>query len=156
GLVEPMSCGIGGDLHALVWDAAKSSLHALNASGRSPYRATRQLFADRGLHEIPRTGPLSWSVPGCVDGWEQLRRRFGTLQLGDLLEPSIHYAEEGFPVTEIIAGSWQRSEAELRQSPGAVRTYLPCGRAPRAGEVFRNPGLAQTYRTLAAGGAEAF
>ncbi len=85
GLLEPMSCGIGGDLHALVWEAKTGKLYALNASGRSPYRATRQLFADRGLAEIPLTGPLSWSVPGCVDGWDELRRRFGSRPLAELL-----------------------------------------------------------------------
>jgi gamma-glutamyltranspeptidase/glutathione hydrolase len=156
GLMEPMSCGIGGDLHALVWDATTHQLHALNASGRSPYRATRQLFADKRLAEVPRQGPLSWSVPGCVDGWQQLQDRFGRLKLADVLDPSIRYAEEGFPVTEVIAGSWYNCEALLRQTPDAARTYLPQGRPPRAGDVFRNPGLARTYRTIAAGGAEAF
>src|SRR5438552_1210625 len=101
GLMEPMSCGIGGDLYAMVWDAKTKKLYGLNASGRSPYRATRALFAEQGLKEIPLTGPLSWSVPGCVDGWEELRKRFGTMKLEQLLEPSIRYAEEGFPVTEV-------------------------------------------------------
>src|SRR5438128_6075163 len=76
GLMEPMSCGVGGDLYAMVWDAKTTKLYGLNASGRSPYRATLALFADKGLKEIPLTGPLSWSVPGCVDGWEELRKRF--------------------------------------------------------------------------------
>jgi len=156
GLMEPMSCGIGGDLFALVWDAKAGKLHGLNASGRSPYRATRQLFADKGLHEIPETGPLSWSVPGCVDGWEELRQRFGRLPLAQLLEPSIRYAEEGFPVTEVIAGYWRASVPKLQQFPDAARTYLPSGRAPRPGEVFKNPGLARSYRLLAAQGRDAF
>ncbi len=81
GLMEPMSCGIGGDLYAIVWDAKTQKLYGLNASGRSPYQATRELFAAKGLEEIPTTGPLSWSVPGCVDGWEELRKRFGTRTL---------------------------------------------------------------------------
>src|SRR5262249_20179677 len=119
GLMEPMSCGIGGDLHALVWDAASSQLDALNASGRSPDPAPRQPFADRGLREIPPVGPLSWSVPGCVDGWEQLRSRFGRLSLGDALEPSIRYAQDGFPVTEIIAGQWHTAAELLRTSAEA-------------------------------------
>src|SRR5262249_26018790 len=88
GLMEPMMCGPGGDLYALVWDARTKKLHGLNASGRSPYNATRAFFADKGLKEIPETGPLSWSVPGCVDGWDALRRRFGTLSLEQLLEPT--------------------------------------------------------------------
>src|SRR5205807_6216547 len=77
GLMEPMSCGVGGDLYAIVWDAKSQKLYALNASGRSPYRATRERFAAKGLKEIPTTGPLSWSVPGCVDGWVALSKRFG-------------------------------------------------------------------------------
>src|SRR5262245_6352042 len=107
GLMEPMSCGVGGDLYALVWDAKTQKLYGLNASGRSPYKATRALFAEKGLKEIPETGPLSWSVPGCVDGWDELRRRFGTMTFAQLLEPTIRYAEDGFPVTEVISGSWQ-------------------------------------------------
>src|SRR2546423_1335704 len=106
GLMEPMSCGVGGDLYALVWDAKTKKLYGLNASGRAPYAATRELFAKKGLKEIPETGPLSWSVPGCVDGWDALRKRFGTQSFDRLLEPSIRYAEDGFPVTEVIAGSW--------------------------------------------------
>jgi gamma-glutamyltranspeptidase/glutathione hydrolase len=156
GLMEPMSCGVGGDLYALVWDAKTQKLYGLNASGRSPYSVTRDFFARQGLKEIPATGPLSWSVPGCVDGWEQLRRRFGTMPLADLLEPSIRYAEDGVPVPEVIAGSWRNHEAELADAPDAARTYLPGGHAPRAGDVFRNPGLARSYRDLGAGGRDAF
>jgi gamma-glutamyltranspeptidase/glutathione hydrolase len=155
-LVEPMMCGIGGDLFALVWDAKGRKLHGLNASGRSPYRATRAFFAGKGLKEIPEDGPLSWSVPGCVDGWEELRRRFGTRTLAQLLEPSIRYAEEGFPVSEVIAGSWQASIDKLRRHPDAARTYLPGGRAPRAGDVFKNPALARSYRALAEQGWDGF
>jgi gamma-glutamyltranspeptidase/glutathione hydrolase len=156
GLMEPMSCGIGGDLHALVWDAGSQQLHGLNASGQSPYRATRQVFADKGLTEIPLQGPLSWSVPGCVDGWEQLQTRFGSRPLGDLLEPAIRYAEHGFPVTEIIGQAWHEATPLLRSSPDAARTYLPNGRAPHMGAVFRNPLLARTYREIAANGPVSF
>jgi gamma-glutamyltranspeptidase / glutathione hydrolase len=106
GLMEPMSCGIGGDLYAIVWDAKTQKLYGLNASGRSPYKATREFFAGKGLDQIPTSGPLSWSVPGCVDGWEQLRKRFGSRSLAQLLEPTIRYAEEGFPVSPVIAGYW--------------------------------------------------
>src|SRR5436305_13228247 len=89
GLMEPMSCGIGGDLYAIVWDAKTQKLYGLNASGRSPYNATRSYFAQKGLAEIPVRGPLSRSVPGCVDGWEELRKRFGTMTFEQLLGPTI-------------------------------------------------------------------
>jgi gamma-glutamyltranspeptidase/glutathione hydrolase len=156
GLMEPMSCGIGGDLYALVWDAKTRKLYGLNASGRSPYRATRQVFADKGLAGIPETGPLNWSVPGCVDGWEALRQRFGTRSLAELLGPSIRYAEDGVPVPEVIAEHWRDAEAKLLPHADAVRTYLPGGHAPRPGDVFRNPGLARCYRDIAEGGRDAF
>jgi gamma-glutamyltranspeptidase/glutathione hydrolase len=156
GLMEPMSCGVGGDLFAIVWDARTHKLYGLNASGRAPYRATLQLFAERGLTEIPLTGPLSWSVPGCADGWDVLLKRFGTRPLGELLEPSIRYAEQGFPVTEVIGGYWRAAEEKLSRDPDAAATFLLHGKAPRPGTLFRNPGLARTYRLLAAGGRDAF
>jgi gamma-glutamyltranspeptidase / glutathione hydrolase len=156
GLVEPMSCGIGGDLYAIVWDAKTKKLYGLNASGRSPYKASRAYFAEKGLHDIPTTGPLSWSVPGCVDGWEELRKKFGSLSLEQILEPTIHYAEAGFPVSEVIGGSWKGAEATLLRSPDAARTYLVDGKAPRAGDLFKNPNLARTYRDIARGGRDAF
>jgi gamma-glutamyltranspeptidase/glutathione hydrolase len=156
GLVEPMSCGIGGDLYAIVWDAKSKKLYGLNASGRSPYRATRDFFASKRLAEIPETGPLSWSVPGCVDGWEELHKRFGSQPLARLLEPSIRYAEDGFPVTEVIARYWQGSEKTLSAHPDAAKTYLIGGKAPRPGDIFRNPALARTYQEIARGGRDAF
>src|SRR5438105_13778973 len=149
GLMEPMSCGIGGDLYAIVWDAKTKRLYGLNASGRSPYRATRALFADKGLKEIPVTGPLSWSVPGCADGWEELRARFGSMKMAQLLEPTIRYALDGFPVTEVIAGYWKKAESKLRQYPDAANTYLFQDHAPAAGQIFKNPNLARTYREIA-------
>jgi gamma-glutamyltranspeptidase/glutathione hydrolase len=156
GLMEPMSCGVGGDLYALVWDAKTKKLYGLNASGRSPYAATRDYFAQKGHKEIPTSGPLSWSVPGCVDGWDALRKKFGTLPFDKLLEPTIRYAEDGFPVSEVIAGYWRAAERNLARRPDAAKTYLPGGRAPRAGEVFKNPNLAKTYRAIAQGGRDAF
>jgi gamma-glutamyltranspeptidase / glutathione hydrolase len=156
GLMEPMSCGIGGDLYAIVWDAKTKKLYGLNASGRSPYKATRDYFSEKGLKEIPLTGPLSWSVPGCVDGWDALRKRFGTRPFDQLLEPSIRHAEEGFPVSEVIAGSWRGSEVSLRRHADSAKTYLLDGKAPRAGEVFKNPNLARSYRAIAKDGRDAF
>ena len=156
GAVEPMSCGMGGDLFALVWDAGARKLHGLNASGRSPRAATVSSMRARGLTELPEAGPLSWSVPGAVDGWETLRARLGTWSLRALLEPAIAIAEEGFPVSEVAAGMWQASEAELAAHRDAARTYLPDGRAPRPGEIFRNADLAASYREVAQGGRDAF
>ena len=102
-----MSCGTGGDLFAIVWDARTKKLYGLNASGRAPYAATIETYRAKGLAEIPTQGPLSWSVPSCVDGWETLRSRFGSKPLAELLAPAIRYAEEGFPVSEIIAADWK-------------------------------------------------
>ncbi len=156
GVVEPMSCGIGGDLFAIVWDAKSKKLYGLNASGRAPYEASIDLFRSRGLAEIPEAGPLSWSVPGCVDGWDQLRSRFGSKPWGDLLAPAIGHAEDGFPVSEIIAASWRASAPRLAKVPTSAACFLPGGRAPRAGEVFRNPDLARSLRAIARDGRDAF
>ena len=156
GLVEPASCGIGGDLFAIVWDAKTKKLYGLNASGRSPYAHTRELFKERGLKEIPITGPLSWSVPGAVSGWEELRKRFGSRPLADLLAPAIKYAEEGFAVTPVIAGEWRGAQKGLSRWPDSAKTYLIDDRPPRAGQVFSNHRLAQSYRLIAQDGEDAF
>jgi gamma-glutamyltranspeptidase/glutathione hydrolase len=156
GVVEPMSCGLGGDLFAIVWDARAKKLFGLNASGRSPTAATIGLFRDRGLREIPVHGPLSWSVPGCVDGWDELRRKFGTRSWAELLEPAIAYALDGFPVSEIIAGDWKAAEAALLAIPTSSACFLPGQSAPPAGAIFRNPTLARSLRLIAEGGRDAF
>src|SRR5262245_44885104 len=117
GLVEPMSCGIGGDLFVIYWDAKTRKLYGLNASGRSPYALAREVLREKGHSEIPTSGPLSWSVPGCVDGWEELRKRFGTRSFAQLLKPAIDYAEQGFPVSELIARGWQGSVKALSGWP---------------------------------------
>src|SRR5438105_5525158 len=156
GLMEPMSCGIGGDLYAIVWHAKSGKLYGLNASGRSPYAASRAWFTEHDMKSIPTTGPLSWSVPGCVDGWEELRKRFGTMSLDQLLDPAIRYAEEGFPVSEVIATSWQGAPVTLHGHPDTAKTYLIRGEAPRPGDVFKNPFLARSYRDIARHGRDAF
>ena len=156
GLMEPMSCGIGGDLYAIVWDAKTRKLYGLNASGRSPYQATREFFAKKGLKEIPVFGPLSWSVPGCVDGWEELRKKFGTMSFAQLLEPSIRYADEGFPVPRTIARAWSGAQERLSRNPDAAKTYYPGGRAPRSGDLFKNPRLAASYREIAEHGRDGY
>ena len=131
-------------------------LFGLNASGRSPEAATIELFRSKGLTTIPVHGPLSWSVPGCVDGWDQLRRRFGTRPWSELLAPAIAYAELGFPVSEIIAADWREAEPSLREIPTSAACYLPGGHAPAVGSVFRNPGLARSLRAIARDGRDAF
>ncbi|HWB08953.1 MAG TPA: gamma-glutamyltransferase [Pirellulales bacterium] len=156
GVVEPMSCGIGGDLFVIYWDNKTKRLYGLNASGRSPYELNREVFARQGLSEIPDHGPLSWSVPGCVSGWSELLRRFGSRPLAELLRPAVEYAEGGFPVSEIIAADWKSSEKSLSRWPDSAATFLIDGHAPAVGEVFSNPRLAAAYRAIAEGGADAF
>lgn len=156
GVVEPMMCGLGGDLFAIVWDAKTRTLHGLNASGRSPSKASLALFREKGLSAIPTHGPLSWSVPGCVDGWERLRERFGTKPFGELLAPAIHYAEDGFPVTEMVSIFWKNAEPALLRVPTSAETFLPDGRAPGFAEIFRNPRLARSLRLIAQGGRDAY
>ncbi len=156
GVVEPMSCGIGGDLFAIVWDAKTQKLYGLNASGRSPATLTREVFHEKKLSEIPTVGPLSWSVPGCVDGWQELHKRFGSRPLAELLKPSITTAEEGYAVSELIASSWKSAQKELSKWPDSVRIYLPGGQSPKTGEVIRLPELAASYRLIADQGRDAF
>lgn len=156
GVVEPMSCGVGGDLFAIVWDAKQKKLLGLNASGRAPLGASIEVYRSKGLDSIPETGPLSWSVPGCVDGWAQLHEKLGSKPLGELLGPAIRYAEEGFPVSEIIADGWKGSEPSLGKIPTSAACYLPGGHAPGFGDVYKNPDLARTLRTIAEEGPTAF
>ncbi len=155
GLMEPVSCGIGGDLFAIVWDANTQKLYGLNASGRSPYGLTLEHLREQGLKKIPPLGPLPVSVPGCVDGWFELHTRFGKLPMQDVLAPAIHYAREGFPVSELIAYYWAFGD-RLKESPGFAETFLPGGHAAAKGEVFRNPALADTLEKIATGGRDAF
>jgi gamma-glutamyltranspeptidase/glutathione hydrolase len=155
GLMEPTGCGMGGDLFAIVWDADSEQLYGLNASGRSPQSLTLEEFQRRELTRVPAYGPLPVSVPGCVDGWFELHAKFGRLPMDEVLAPAIRYAEEGFPVSELIAYYWQRSEG-LKRYPGFEETFLRDGRAPRKGEIFSNPMLAQTLRKLAEGGRDVF
>jgi gamma-glutamyltranspeptidase/glutathione hydrolase len=156
GLVEPTGCGIGGDLFAIVWDARTKKLYGLNGSGRSPAALTLEHLQGLGLKEIPAHGPLPVSVPGAVDGWFELHARFGKLPMADVLAPAIDYARRGFPVSELIAHYWALNARRLERFPNFRKTFMPGGRAPAAGEVFRNPDLARTYEFIAAGGRDAF
>jgi gamma-glutamyltranspeptidase/glutathione hydrolase len=156
GLTEPTGCGIGGDLFAIVWDAAGGRLHGLNASGRSPLSLTREHFARASSRAIPAHGPLSVSVPGAVDGWCELHARFGRLPLRELLAPSIACARDGFAVTPVIAAAWASGAGALRESPGFAEVFMPGGRAPAVGASFANPALARAYEAIAAEGRTAF
>jgi gamma-glutamyltranspeptidase/glutathione hydrolase len=156
GLVEPMSCGLGGDLFAVVWDVGTKRPHGFNGSGRAPRGMTRDLFASLNLDRVPDSGPLSWTVPGCVDGWFALHDRFGRLALAELLAPTIDYAESGFPVSPVIARMWKSQQDRLRADPGAAATFLVEGRTPNVGEVFRNPDLGTSLRAICAEGRDAF
>ena len=156
GLMEPTGCGIGGDLFAIVWDGTAKRLHGLNASGRSPRALSLKYFREQGLERIPERGPLPVSVPGAVDGWFELHARFGRLPMEELLAPAIAYARNGFPVTEVIAWHWARNAKILQGYPGFAEVFMPAGKAPAKGEVFRNPRLADTYRKIAEGGRDAF
>jgi gamma-glutamyltranspeptidase/glutathione hydrolase len=156
GLVAPMSNGIGGDLFAIVYEASTGKLHGLNASGWSPAALTPEHVRSRGADKMPRRGIDSVTVPGTVDGWDKLLRRFGRKDFAEVLGPAIAYAEGGFPVPEIVSTLWRDSEKELRADLESARTYLNNGRAPGPGELFRNPGLAWTYRQVAQHGRDAF
>jgi gamma-glutamyltranspeptidase/glutathione hydrolase len=155
-VVESTNCGLGGDLFAIVWDAKTKKLYGLNASGRSPRGLTLEEFQRLSVQRIPKYGPLPITVPGCVDGWAELQQRFGKLSLEHVLQPAIQAAREGFPVTEVIALSWRASEKLHSNAPGFADAFLPEGRAPRHGELFRNPGLAETLEQVASGGREVF
>lgn len=156
GLVEPMSCGIGGDVFAIAWDAESQRLVGLNGSGRAPGGISIRAIRERGHAVIPERGPLSWSIPGCVDGWHTLHKRFGRLPMHVLLQPAIECATSGFSVTPVIAGMWERAAPALAEDTGAAAVYLPDGKAPRDGERFCNPRLAETLATIARDGADAF
>jgi gamma-glutamyltranspeptidase/glutathione hydrolase len=157
GVVEPMSCGVGGDLYAIHWDSHTGKISGLNASGRSPAKLNRQVFADQGIKEIPLYGPMSWSVPGCVAGWYDLHSKFGKKNMAEVLEPAIALAEKGFPVSPVIAGYWAKTEQSFLPWKDSQATFLIDGkRAPKTGDKFRNPRLAETYRRIAQFGPDHF
>jgi gamma-glutamyltranspeptidase/glutathione hydrolase len=155
-VVEPTMNGAGGDLFAIVYSARDRRLHGLNASGRAPAAATVEEFARRGLKEVPLRGALSVSVPGVVDGWAELLKRFGTISFDSAIQPALAYARDGFAVSEIIALQWAAAEEVLRRDPNTAAAFLPGGHAPRPGDLFTNPTLAATLETLAREGAGSF
>ena len=154
-VVEPVSTGIGGDMFALIWDGRR--LHSLNGSGRAPAALTLDWLHRQGLERVPTLGPLPVTVPGTVDGWCQAVARFGRLPLATVLAPAIEYAERGFPVSPLIARGWAANAPKLVQYSGQDGGgYLLAGRAPTAGEVWRQPALGRALRAIAEGGRDAF
>ena len=156
GLMEPTGNGIGGDLFAIVWDPKTRQLYGYNGSGRSPKSLTLEHFQKLGLRDIPPRGPLPVSVPGAVDGWFALHERFGSVPMAQVLGPTIRYAREGHPVAETIAYYWGRSVPALSPYPGFKEQFTVNGRAPRTGEMWKNPNLANTLQQIADGGRDAF
>lgn len=156
GVVEPESCGMGGDLFAIYWDAKTHKLTGINASGWAPTGLTIDFLKSLGNTTMPQEGIQSVTVPGCVNGWSNLHKRFGRLPWSELFQPAIYYAEHGFPVTEIISAAWHEEEAKLAKDQNANRILLHNGHAPAVGEIFRDPQMAAAYKLVAAEGAAAF
>lgn len=160
GLMEPTGCGIGGDLFAIVWDGKTKKLYGLNASGRSPKDLTLEYFEKQKMTKIPSYGPLPVSVPGTVDGWFELHKKFGSKPMLEILTPAIEYAEKGFPLTELIAWYMQRTIPffESKGFPNIYNNYKAqhAGKLPNEGEIYKNPNLAETYRQIAKGGRDVF
>jgi len=155
-VVEPTMNGAGGDLFAIVYSAKDRKVHGLNASGRAPAAATPDEFKKRNLRTIPLRGGLSVSVPGVVDGWSELLAKHGTRTLAQALEPAIAYARDGYAVSEIIADQWKSVESVLARDPKAAAIFLPGGKAPAPGDVFKNPALAASLDLIAKGGRDVF
>jgi len=156
GVVEPESCGIGGDLFAIYWDAKTGQLTAINASGWAPQALTIDVLKAQGNTTMPQEGIQSVTVPGCVDGWAKLHKRFGKLPWKDLFQPAIYHADHGFPVTEIISEAWKEEEAKLAQDQNGKHVFLLNGTTPALGQMFRNPQMASALRLIAAEGEAAF
>ena len=155
-VVEPTMNGAGGDLFAIVYSARDKKVHGLNASGRAGSLATLDEFKKRNVQRIPLRGELSVSVPGVVDGWNELLTKHGTRSLAQALEPAIKYARDGYGVSEIIAGQWKDVESMLARDPNAAKTFLINGKAPAPGDVFKNPALANSLEQIARGGRDVF
>jgi len=156
GLMEPTGNGIGGDLFAIIYESKTGKLYGLNSSGWAPSGLTVDFLASKGIEQMPRRGIYSVTVPGVVAGWDVLRSRFGRLALSEILAPAIFYAENGFPVSEVIAGRWEQAEEFLASHPNSKQTFLVDGRAPASGEVFRNPDLGASLRRIAEKGRDGY
>ena len=156
GLMEPTGNGIGGDLFAIVWIEKEKKLYGLNASGRSPENLTLNFFKENNFKSIPAYGPLPVSVPGCVDGWFELHNKFGKIKMRDILSPTIKYAEDGFPVTELVSYYMEVASDNFQDYANFKETYFIDGSTPKKGQVFKNPDLANTLRTIIKNGRKGF
>lgn len=156
GVVEPMMDGIGGDIFAIYYEAKTGKLYGYNGSGAAGQKMSIAALKAKGLQTMPLKGIHTVTVPGAVEGWDQLHKRFGKLPWKDLFQPAIYYAREGFPLTEIIQWEWENSESLLRGDDNARNVFLPGGYAPKLGEIFKNSGLAKAYSILADGGSAAY
>ncbi|HIM50167.1 MAG TPA: hypothetical protein EYM32_15005, partial [Dehalococcoidia bacterium] len=154
-VVEPVSTGVGGDMFALIWNNKEKSVRAINGSGRAPMEATIDALKAEGHTTMPQRGVHSVTVPGAVHGWETLLESCGTMPLSHLLQPAIKYAEEGFPVSDIISFQWSKMVEMLSRLPSGQEMLLN-GKAPKHGEMMRIPTLGRTLRAVAEGGSEAF
>jgi len=155
-VVEPHSAGLGGDAFALIYLVKQNKIVGMNGSGKSPGRATISYFHENGIREMPSLGILPVTVPGALHGWAEANEKYGKLPLSEIFEDAIYYAENGFPVTEVIAGEWKNSEETLLLHENSARSYLINGTAPQPGHIFRNQELAQTYRKIARDGIDVF
>jgi gamma-glutamyltranspeptidase/glutathione hydrolase len=155
-VVAPVWNGIGGDLFAIVYDAKSGKYYGLNASGWAPAAQSIERLHQKGLREMPARGIEAVTVPGSVDGWQKLLDRFGKKKMNEVLAPAIQIAEDGYPVTEWIAQHFTSNVDLLRENEAAAKTFLISGRAPRLGEVMRNPDLAWSLQQIAQGGRDAF
>lgn len=155
-VVEPTGAGIGGDIFAVIWSADKGKLYGLNGSGRSPRTLKLEYFKENGFETIPSYGALPVTVPGCVDGWFEMHTMFGKLPIKDILQPAINYAREGFPVTDVIAYSFSNGIEQLKNYPNVKDVFMPGGKAPSKGEIFKNPALANTFDKIVKGGRNEF
>ncbi len=156
GVVEPHVNGIGGDLFAIVWDAKTKKLYGLNGSGRSPKSLTLAEFKKRGLKYIPSTGPLPVSVPGCVDAWFELHKKFGSMPMSKVLEKAVSYARNGFPVHGEFASALTRVQANYGKYPNVDKHYYPNGKVAGEGDIFKNPNLGNTLERLGKEGRDIF
>jgi gamma-glutamyltranspeptidase/glutathione hydrolase len=158
GLMEPAMNGIGGDLFVIYFEAKTGKLYGLNSGGWAPSGLTAQFLQSKGQTRMPASGIYTVTVPGAVAGWDALRSRFGTKRFSELLAPAVYYAENGFPVSEVIARGWgtRGSLNKLSQHPNTTKTFLIGGRAPKTGEIFRNPDLAKSLRLIADEGRDGF